>query len=195
MSKKPSRFLLAGLAASSVLAATAFSVSTPAFASETGSARQSVVTVLDYNSTGWTYLQVPPATDVPLFYERGFDDSAWRRGQEGFGTATGCSFNNPVNVKTPWAVNTDILVRHWLHIPRDAQQVRIQGTIDNDAQVYLNGHLVQTANSGYCKTGAIDVVVPTTYLDCCNLLAIRGHDYGGATYLNVQVTYIKPTQP
>ncbi|MEV8638278.1 hypothetical protein AB0395_42155 [Streptosporangium sp. NPDC051023] len=192
MSSKSWRFLLAGFAASSVLAATAFSVSTPALASETGDTRQAVVTALDYNSTDWTYLQVPPAIDVPLFYERGFDDSSWRTGQEGFGTATGCAFNNPGNVKTPWAVNTDILVRHWLHIPRDAQQVRIQGTVDNDAQVYLNGHLVQTARSGNCNTGAIDVVVPVTYLDCCNLLAIRGHDYGGSTYLNVRVTYVKP---
>ncbi|GAA2904156.1 hypothetical protein GCM10010517_70180 [Streptosporangium fragile] len=194
MSMKSLRCLIAGLAASSVMAATALSVSTPAFASGVEDTRQLVVTALDYNSTGWTYLQVPSAADVPLFYERGFDDSTWQTGQSGFGTATGCSFNNPTNVKTPWAVNTDILVRHWFHIPRDAQQVRIQGTVDNDAQVYLNGHLVQTAKSGHCKTGAIDVVVPAGYLDCCNLLAIRGHDYGGSTYLNVRVTYVKPTQ-
>ncbi|WP_433499111.1 hypothetical protein ACQP1K_01775 [Sphaerimonospora sp. CA-214678] len=190
---KPSRFLSTGLAAGTLLAAMAVSVAAPASAAQSN-ADDTVVTALDYNSTGWRYLQVPPSTEAPTFYERGFDDSAWKAGQSGFGTATGCSFNTPANVKTPWAVNTDILVRHWLHIPRDAEQVRIQGTVDNDAKVYLNGHLVQTAESGHCKTGAIDVVVPANYLDCCNLLAIRGHDYGGSTYLNVRVTYIKPTR-
>jgi hypothetical protein len=84
-------------------------------------------------------------------------------------------------------------VRHWVHIPRDAEQVRIEGTIDNDARVYFNGHLVQTALSGSCATGAINAAVPDRYLDCCNVLAIRGHDYGGSTYLNVRVTYVKPT--
>ncbi|MEV4115745.1 hypothetical protein [Nonomuraea sp. NPDC049695] len=191
---KPSRLLSTGVAAAALLATMAMSVTSPASAAQPVNGRETVVTELDYNSTGWRYRQVPPATDVPLFYERGFDDSEWETGQAGFGTASGCSFNNPENVKTSWARNTDILVRHWLHLPRDAQQVRIQGTIDNDAQVYLNGHLVQSVRSGSCRTGAIDVVVPAEYLECCNLLAIRGHDYGVSTYLNVRVTYVKTSQ-
>ncbi|GAA2117788.1 hypothetical protein [Actinomadura alba] len=193
MFTRPLRFLPMGLAAGSLLAAMALSVPTSASASPAGSARAGVVTALGYNSTDWKYRQVPNTTDEPLFYERSFDDSGWRTAQEGFGTTNGtCSWNNSTNVKTPWAVNTDMLVRHWVHIPRDAQEVRIQGTVDNDARVYFNGHLLQTALSGKCAAGAIDVVVPAKYLDCCNLLAIRGHDYGLATYLNVQVTYLKP---
>jgi hypothetical protein len=196
MFTKPSRSLPASLAAGSLLAAMAMSVPSPASAAPAGSARATVVTVLGYNSTDWTYRQVPPGTDEPLFYERNFDDSGWPTGQEGFGTTNGpCSWNNPANVKTPWAVNTDLLVRHWLHVPRDAQQVRIQGTVDNDARVYFNGHLLQTALSGGCHAGAINVVVPVRDLECCNVLAIRGHDYGLATYLNVQVTYVKPAVP
>lgn len=187
------RFLPTISAAASLLASMALTAPAPASASPTRM-RQTVVTVLGYNSTDWRYLQVPPAVDRPLFYDRSFDDSGWPSGQEGFGTVGGpCTWNNPANVKTPWAVDTDILTRHWVHIPRDAQQVRVQGTVDNDANVYLNGHLLQTAKSGNCHAGAIDVVVPENYLDCCNLLAIRGHDYGLATYLNVQVTYVKPT--
>ena len=192
MRKGPLRLLSTGLVAGSLLTAMAVSGPASAAASSARSAQQTIVTVLGFNSTDWTYRQVPPESNAPLFYERGFDDSSWATGQEGFGTATGCPFNNPANVKTPWAVNTDLLVRHWVHLPRDAQQVRIEGTIDNDARVYFNGHLVQTALSGSCLTGAINVVVPSRYLECCNLLAIRGHDYGGATYLNVRVTYVKP---
>jgi hypothetical protein len=197
MFKRPLRFLPTGVAAGSLLAAMALSApvsasaSTPA-ASTTG-ARATIVTALDFNSTGWRYRQVPPASDEPAFFERGFDDSGWPAGQEGFGTSTGCPFNNPANVHTAWAPNTDMLVRHWVHIPRDAQEVRVEGTVDNDARVYFNGRLVQTAFSGACKTGAVNAVVPDGVLDCCNVLAIRAHDYGGTTYLNVRVTYVKPT--
>ncbi|MER6948439.1 hypothetical protein ABT294_30870 [Nonomuraea sp. NPDC000554] len=192
MFRRPVRSLPTALAAGALLAAMALSVPASASASP-ADARATVVTALDYNSTGWRYRQVPPGTDDPAFYERGFDDSDWPSGQEGFGTTGGvCSWNNPALVKTRWDVNTDLLVRHWLHIPRDAQEVRIQGTVDNDAQVYMNGKLVQTAVSGNCNAGAIDVVVPARYLECCNVLAIRGHDRGVASYLNVRVTYVKP---
>ncbi|WP_432928524.1 hypothetical protein ACQPZZ_02450 [Microbispora sp. CA-135349] len=186
--------LPAGLAAGTLVAAMALAAPA-ATAAQAANARSYVVTALGYNSTGWTYRQVPATTQVPDFAERGFDDSAWPTGQAGFGTTNGtCSWNNPANVKTPWAVNTDILVRHWLHLPRDAQEVRIQGTVDNDAQVYFNGHLLQSVKGGNCAGGTIDVVVPAAYLDCCNLLAARGHDVGVAAYLNLRVTYVKPTQ-
>jgi hypothetical protein len=195
MFRRPLRFLSTGVAAALLLPAVALSASAPASASVSvpAPARAANVTALGYNSTGWTYRQVPPGTDEPAFYERGFDDSDWPAGREGFGTRAGCSFNTPENVHTAWAPNTDMLVRHWVHIPRDAQQVRIEGTIDNDARVYFNGHLVQTALSGGCATGAVNAVVPDEYLECCNVLAIRGHDYGGSTYLNVRVTYVKPS--
>ncbi|GGT25929.1 hypothetical protein ACFFV7_30170 [Nonomuraea spiralis] len=193
MFKKLLRFLLIGLAAGSLLATAALYAPASASASPTG-ARQSVVTVLGYNSTDWKYLQVPPASDAPLFYARNFDDSGWSSGQEGFGTTNGiCSWNKAANVKTPWAVNTDILVRHWVHIPRGARQIRIQGTIDNDARVYFNGRLVQAVKSGGCVAGAINVVLPVRGMESCNLLAIRGHDYGVGTYLNVEVSYVRPT--
>ncbi|MFI9597449.1 hypothetical protein [Nonomuraea sp. NPDC052265] len=193
MFKKLLRFLPIGLAAGSLLASVALSAPASASASPART-RQNVVTVLGYNSTDWKYLQVPPADNAPLFYAPNFDDSGWSTGQEGFGTTNGiCAWNNSTNVKTSWAVNTDILVRHWVHIPRDARLVRIQGTIDNDAQVYFNGRLVQTVKSGGCAAGAINVVVPARAMERCNLLAIRGHDYGVGTYLNVEVSYIRRT--
>lgn len=90
----------------------------------------------------------------------------------GLGTVDGgCTWNTTTDVKTAWKPNTDLLARYWVHVPRNAQQVRARGTVDNDAQVYCNGYLVQA-----------------------NLPAIRGHDFGGAIYLNVQVTYTKPTR-
>ncbi|SEN35745.1 hypothetical protein [Nonomuraea pusilla] len=193
MPKTPPRLLptalSTALATASLLAAATLC---PAPAVAAG-ARESVVTALDYNATGWRYLQVPPSGDAPRFYERGYDDSGWAVGQAGFGSPSGqCPWNRPATVKTGWAVNTELLARHWIHLPRDAQEVRIQGTVDNDAQVYMNGTLLQTVASGNCKAGAIDVVVPASALECCNLLAIRARDRGGWAYLNVKVTYVKP---
>jgi hypothetical protein len=40
-----------------------------------------------------------------------------------------------------------------------------------------------------CDPGAIHATVPAKYLKHKNLLAIRGHDTGDATYLDVTVTY------
>lgn len=195
MFKKALRFLPLGLAASALLVTAAV----PALASASPSlagARQKVVTVLGYNSTDWKYLQVPPAKDAPFFHEPNFDDSDWPSGQEGFGTTNGaCPWNNSTNVKTTWAVNSDILIRHWVHIPHKARTIRIQGTVDNDARVYFNGRLVQSVRSGGCLANAINVVLPARGRYGSNLLAIHGHDYGTGTYLNVQVSYEKAGRP
>ncbi|WP_117208072.1 hypothetical protein [Allorhizocola rhizosphaerae] len=151
---------------------------------------EATVIAVDYNSSGWAYLQVAQDEDTPPFETSGFDDSDWPVGQAPFGTSTGCSHNE--SVKTQWQPNTDLLVRRWVHLPTNAQEVRIEGTVDNDALVYLNGQLLQTVSSGSCRTNDINVVVPPEVLEPCNLLAIHGSDRGLATYLDVRVTYTTP---
>ncbi|NJP99570.1 IPT/TIG domain-containing protein [Streptomyces zingiberis] len=175
--------------------AVSVSVASPAGSSNTvcyeyGEVETAETIVLAFDSTDWRYLQAPPAADQPSFYKRGFDDSDWPTGQAAFGSIHGpCPWNNRETVKTIWTPNTDLLVRHWVYIPRSAQQVRISGTVDNDAQVYFNGSLVQSVRSGWCRPNAIDVVVPASDVECCNLLAVRAQDHGSATFLNVQVSY------
>ena len=93
---------------------------------------------------------------------------------------------------TPWSPNTDLLVRKAFPLPPGATNVRITGTIDNDATVYLNGtQVAPTVLSGSCQSGAIDLAVDDALLaaDGNNLLAIRGHDFGVSTMLDVQVTF------
>ncbi len=154
--------------------------------------RCSTTVGLHYESKGWKYRQVKPGEDHG-FYKPRFDDRGWKDGQEGFGTTDDeCVWNNSHYVKTPWTPNTDMLVRHTVDIPGDAKDVHIRGTIDNDAHVYLNGHLLQYVQSGSCQSDAINATVPKSDLKPDSLLAIRGHDYGGATYLNVKVTYREP---
>jgi Neprosin len=151
------------------------------------------VVVLPFGSKGWRHKQVRPGA-IPHFFKPGFNASHWPKGREGFGTDQGpCPWNTPADVHTPWDVNTDMLVRHRLDLPGDALDVHITGTIDNDAHVYLNGHLLQFVRSGNCAADTIDVTVQHAVLKRHNLLAVRGHDYGLATYLNVQVTYREPS--
>jgi hypothetical protein len=156
--------------------------------------RVAVVTItpkkvlLPYQSTGWRYRQVASNGDSG-FQEPSYNVSKWAVGQAGFGTTGGtCPWNNTTDVHTPWDADTDMLVRHWLTIPADATKVHIAGTIDNNAHVYVNGHLVQYTQSGYCDAGAIDVTVPASDLKPHTLLAIRGTDLGDETYLDVTVT-------
>jgi hypothetical protein len=185
--KTPRRLACAALAALTALTAL-FSTATVLPAA---SAQETVI-ALDYNSHGWRYLQVAPDTDVPAFQNPNFDDSAWPTGQAAFGTPTGCAFNS--SVKTRWQTHTHILLRHWVQLPRGAQNVRIEGTVDNDAQVYLNGQHLQSAQGGDCRANTINVTVPSDVLQCCNLLAIHGSDTGVSSFLDVRVTYTPPAQ-
>src|ERR1700759_1066186 len=101
-------------------------------------------TALAHNSKGWRYHRTPSTTADKDFYKPGFNASSWKKGQEGFGDDTGeCSWNNPSQVKTIWNVATDLLVRPPVTLPAHAKSVHVYGTIDNDAHVYFNGHLVQ----------------------------------------------------
>lgn len=157
--------------------------------------RVAVVTIapkrvgLPYRADGWKYEQVAWNGD-PGFEDPSYNVKSWPTGQAGFGTTGGtCPWNNTTDVHTSWDTDTDMLARHWITIPRDATNVHIEGTIDNDATVYVDGHQVQYVASGNCEAGAIDVTVPAKDLDPETLLAVRGHDTGVETYLDVTVTY------
>ena len=141
--------------------------------------------------TGYRYKVVTWGSDQG-FQAVGYDDSGWSAGTAAFGTTSGpCTFQNPTDVKTFWPINTDLLVRKEFTLPAGANNLRITGTIDNDATLYINGvQLGNTVTSGNCAVNAINVVAPDALLVAgTNLLAIRGHDYGVSTYLDVQVTY------
>jgi len=148
------------------------------------------IVALPYGARDWQYKQVPWGAD-PHFYFPIINPHGWHDGRAAFGTTNGsCSWNNSTYVHTQWALNTDMLTRHWLRIPAHAFNVRISGTIDNDATVYFNGDELQSVTSGNCQSGAIDVTVPRRDLNRgYDLLAIRGHDYGVADFLDVTVTY------
>lgn len=147
--------------------------------------------VIPYESTGWKYQQVAPGGDDG-FQAPSYADSSWQTGQAGFGTTDGtCSWNNVSAVHTNWDSGTDMLVRHHFAVPAGYTDLHISGTVDNDATIYVNGHQVgPTADSGFCASDAIEADIPVSDLVSGNdnVLAIRGHDDGSATFLDVQLT-------
>jgi hypothetical protein len=149
-------------------------------------------TAVPLQATGYRYLQVP--WDAGGAFEApGFDDSGWAIGQAGFGTIGGpCGINSTSSVHTPWDLGTDMLVRKSFTLPAAATSVRVDGTIDNEATVFVNGVPIGSAASGDCLTGGIHLPA-TSAVGGTNLLAIRGHDDGfTASYLDQTVTYQVP---
>jgi hypothetical protein len=143
----------------------------------------------------WQYSQVAHGAE-PGFEAVNYDDSAWATGQAGFGTTVRiCPWNTTEFVKTAWALDTDILLRKHIALPAGAHNLRVSGTIDNDAVVYVNGTAIGTASSGSCFAGAINFVASDSLLNVGdNVIALRGTDRGGASYVDVQVIYdVAPT--
>lgn len=149
------------------------------------------VTAIPFQAPGYKYQIVPWGAGAG-FESPAFDDSAWPTGQAAFGTNAGpCPWNASPPVATIWPVNTDLLLRKTFVLPDAAHNLRIRGTVDNDATVYLNGvQLTAPVLSGSCIPNAINKTAPDALLiDGTNLLAIRGHDFGVATFLDVEVVY------
>ena len=170
----------------SIIALLMVSVGLPAVSSAHGSN----ITVIPFMATGYKYKVVGAGAESG-FQLPAYDDSGFSLGDAGFGTTFGCWFNTaPGFVKTDWPVGTDLLVRKEFTLPVGAHNLRVHGTVDNDATVYINGEEIGAVASGYCISPNIDFTAPdATLVTGTNLLAIRGHDYGGATYLDVEVTY------
>lgn len=122
------------------------------------------------------------------------DDSSWAQGNAPFGTTNGpCAVNTLTNINTIWPVNTDLLVRGQFRLPAGAHDLHVAGTVDNDATVHVNGHEIGHVESADCASPNIDFTAPdSTLLTGDNLIAVRGHDYGIATYLDLRVTFSAP---
>ncbi|CAA9541807.1 MAG: hypothetical protein AVDCRST_MAG73-2011 [uncultured Thermomicrobiales bacterium] len=156
------------------------------------SAQGAGIIAVGYGAGGYLYQQVAPGGGAG-FEQPGYDASSWATGAAAFGSpgVGPCGVNHNGSIKTTWAVNTDLLVRKAVSLNPGASNVVITGTVDNNATVSFNGVNLGTFFSGNCIQGAIFARVPDSLLaaDGNNLLAIRGQDFGVASYLDVQVTY------
>lgn len=145
---------------------------------------------LAYQSKGWSYLQVSHGAQRG-FEAPGFNAGPWRTGQAGFGTLDRvCPWNDPAKVHTVWQPNTDMLLRHDFRAKRGPGVMHINGTVDNDADVYVNGVLIQHVEDGSCGAGGINVDIPGGILRDDNVIAVRAVDLGDATYVDVEIVYV-----
>jgi len=148
--------------------------------------------VIPYGATDYRYQVVPVGAGLG-FEQPGFDDSAFALGDAAFGTPQGwCALNNPSDVKTPWASETDILVRQEFGLPQGATNVMVSVAIDNDVSVFVNGYDISSGLQMHelCPSrDSFTFTVPDSILQVGpNLLAVRGRDRGALAYLDLQVT-------
>jgi hypothetical protein len=146
---------------------------------------------LAYDSSGWVYTQVDHGAKAG-FESRGFDTGGWKTGRAGFGTLDArCPWNVAAKIHTTWDANTDLLMRHTFRAT-GGKAMHIDGTIDNNADVYVNGLLLAHVENGNCQANGISVDVPAADLrDGDNMIAIRAADLGDADYIDVQVVPAK----
>ncbi len=157
---------------------------------------QGNIDLIPYLATGYKYLVVGHGQNSG-FEQPGFDDSAFATGDAGFGSLGGCSLNTTVFVKTDWPLNTDMLLRKQFDIDAIPQSLTVAVAIDNDVQVFVNGHDVSGGirqHDGCPSRDSFVFTVPTNILNVgTNLIAVRAVDRGGAAYADIQVTAVYPT--
>ncbi len=149
--------------------------------------------VISYLSEGYRYKEVASGQGTG-FEATNYDDSLFAVGQGGFGNLSNCPLSIPEYARTLWNVNTDILLRKRFVLPQGIQQLKIGAAIDNDLQVFINGLDVSGGlrTSGGCarRDQYVFYVSSNIFYPGTNLLAVRGHDYGAVTYVDIQATAI-----
>ena len=148
--------------------------------------------VVPYEASEYKY-QVVPVGDGIGFERPDFDDSAFAVGDAGFGSREGyCELNSPGDVRTEWPLETDLLVRKTLELPAGTTDVVVYVAVDNDVQVFVNGHDISDGlqmHEGCPSLDSFSFAVPDNLLQVgTNLLAVRARDRGGLAYLDLGVT-------
>ncbi len=149
------------------------------------------VTAIPYLATGYKYAQVATGTGAG-FEATTFDDTAFATGDAGFGNGN-CPLVNPIDNKTPWAGNNDLLLRKSFDLPAGAHGLKVYAAIDNDIQVFLNGVDISggvKTHEGCAERDSFSFDAPDNLLKPGpNLLAVRAVDRGGQAYVDVRVSY------
>ena len=112
-----------------------------------------------------------------------FDDSAWKRGPGGFGTA---QTPNAV-VKTEWATD-DIWLRRTIKLEtKPTGEVLLNIHHDDDVEVFINGVLAHkmTDALGSYSYFAIEAAAAAKLKAGDNVIAIHCHQRGGGQYVDV----------
>lgn len=155
-----------------------------------GARASTPTTVIPYQDTHYRYSVVAAGAGAG-FEQPGFDDTGFSVGDAAFGAVTGgCPLD--ATVRTAWPSSTDILVRKPFNLQAGSTGLQVHIGIDNDVQVFLNGIDISGGLNVHDGCATLDSFVfsaPDSVLFVGqNLLAVRGHDRGGDTFLDVEVT-------
>jgi hypothetical protein len=158
-----------------------------------------------YQESGYRYLQLGSESPPAGFEQPGFDASSWPVGQGAFGggsVSTTCSALTST-IHTPWPAATDGAVQLLLRkaFSGTAQNVQIRIPVDNDVQVFVNGHDVTASGGTVDEAGFLEhegcadpdhpfvFTVANSDLNAGgNWLVVRARDRGVVSYVDAQVT-------
>lgn len=149
----------------------------------------------DFGSGGYSSKQIAQSDPSPMeplpWYSENFNALA-----AGFTIGTTSSFGSPGGCgntpDTPWAVDTDLLVRKKFSLA-SAQQIVIRIAIDNNLiDVYLNGVKLnaETVTHGGCAIAnePDNTTFTAAGLAGTNTLAIRARDTGVEAFLDIKIS-------
>jgi RHS repeat-associated protein len=109
---------------------------------------------IPYQSTNDLYRFVTTIGDVTNFYVTNFDESTFTNGRAGFGSygaCISCGLNNPTFVHTHWPGADggvpELLIRRHFYVPPGTTNLSMGFTVDNNAEIYINGVLVTDASA------------------------------------------------
>jgi hypothetical protein len=137
----------------------------------------------------WQYTTDRPSGD---WFSPGFDASAWKKGDSGFG---GGGAPN-TEVRTRWN-SSDIWMRREIEMPSSiADNIALNVYFDEDIVVYING--VQAASAGGFVTDYS--LVPLSKQGKAalkpgkNLIAVHCHQTSGGQYIDLGIVEVRPGQ-
>ena len=174
-----------------------------------------------YQDTNWLYIFCGNEDQITTnFYATNFDDSAWTNGQAAFGNYYQLCTVNLTNyiIKTFWPGAedgvSDILLRRHFYVPTGTTNLSMGFTVDNDAQIFINGILITNAaqvflkgiltnnvfqNGWYNHDGcpAYDDLIlggisPSVWHEGYNLLAVHAKDDGFASFFDARISCNSP---
>ncbi len=139
----------------------------------------------------WHYTTAPPSQDGTRWFMPGFDDSSWKVGKAGFGTA-----GTPgAIIATEWKTD-DLFIRRTFTLQSVPASPALSIHHDEDAEVYINGVLA-TSLKGYSSSYQmmpLDDKARTLLKVGANTIAIHCHQTQGGQYIDCGLIELMPAK-
>ncbi|OGW18559.1 MAG: hypothetical protein A3G93_13105 [Nitrospinae bacterium RIFCSPLOWO2_12_FULL_45_22] len=104
-----------------------------------------------------------------------------------FGSGDGCPLQS--TVKSFWPVSTVITLKKGFTLPPGAHNLRVQLSIDNDAEIFINGTSIGVVTHGFCPlVDEFLIISPDPLLLVGpNVLKVVATDLGGESFIDLRV--------